>query len=253
MDNCHHCASNHDKNLIEVMDEVLKSVCLGRNCLSLTKSCDELGRPMISLYPSEVIDFSSQYGPERSISYTINNIIGPPQIFPRYGDFTQSAVLRTYGNWWKKLRPTKVRRSRGSFISEDFITLSFPDFVEPSMIQLTETYNPGALVKIMAAEIRNEKIFRWVVLWEATELSSKSCRNKARIFCPKFIRECHFYTNIIRLEFNSSNLPYYTEIDSVELFGHAKKKEEDDDDDVIKEKHVRCIVRISKLNNGERE
>ena len=40
-----------------------------------------------------VLDFSSQYGSETNISYTISNIVGPSQLYPSYGDFTQAAVL----------------------------------------------------------------------------------------------------------------------------------------------------------------
>ena len=56
----------------------------------------------IKQYAVGIVDFSSQYGGEtkRSFSYSISNIIGEPKIFPKYGDFTQAAVLRTYGPWW---------------------------------------------------------------------------------------------------------------------------------------------------------
>ena len=51
-----------------------------------------------------VVDFSSQYGGEnpRSFSYSIGNLLGEPQIFPKYGDYTQAAVMRTYGPWWDR-------------------------------------------------------------------------------------------------------------------------------------------------------
>ena len=39
-----------------------------------------------------VLDFSSQYGSETNISYTVYNLVGPSQIYPSYGDFTQAAV-----------------------------------------------------------------------------------------------------------------------------------------------------------------
>jgi len=47
----------------------------------------------IRLYAQEVVDFSSQYGSETSISYTVSNIAGRPSTYPSYGDFTQSALL----------------------------------------------------------------------------------------------------------------------------------------------------------------
>ena len=56
----------------------------------------------VKQFVDEITDFSSQYGGEnpRSFSYSISNIRGEPQIFPRYGDYTQTAVMRTYGPWW---------------------------------------------------------------------------------------------------------------------------------------------------------
>jgi F-box/leucine-rich repeat protein 4 len=44
-------------------------------------------------FSSEVVDFSSQYGSDISISYTASNLIGRPSKFPNYGDFPQSYVM----------------------------------------------------------------------------------------------------------------------------------------------------------------
>lgn len=57
----------------------------------------------VKQYAAGILDYSSQYGGEnpRSFSYSVSNVVGEPQIFPKYGDFTQAAVMRTYGPWWK--------------------------------------------------------------------------------------------------------------------------------------------------------
>ena len=47
----------------------------------------------VRLYAHEVVHFSSQYGSETSISYTVSNIAGRSSTYPSYGDFTQTAVL----------------------------------------------------------------------------------------------------------------------------------------------------------------
>jgi hypothetical protein len=52
-------------------------------------------------YASEVLDFSTQYGSDNSISYTAHNIVGVPTKFPAYGDFSQTFVMRDYGPWWQ--------------------------------------------------------------------------------------------------------------------------------------------------------
>jgi len=42
----------------------------------------------IQQYVKKVRSFSSQYGGNYSVSYTAINIIGPPFVFPKYGDFS---------------------------------------------------------------------------------------------------------------------------------------------------------------------
>jgi len=47
-------------------------------------------------FSSEVVDFSSQYGSDISISYTASNVTGRPSKFPSYGDFPQSYVMVSF-------------------------------------------------------------------------------------------------------------------------------------------------------------
>lgn len=49
--------------------------------------------PFIEQYVQDVVDFSSQYGSDMSISYTAYNITGKPSKFPDYGDFPQAFVM----------------------------------------------------------------------------------------------------------------------------------------------------------------
>lgn len=55
-------------------------------------------RPVVFIeqYVKDFHDFSSQYGSNISISYTANNLVGPPNKFPDYGDFSQSFVMVIY-------------------------------------------------------------------------------------------------------------------------------------------------------------
>lgn len=41
----------------------------------------------------QVVFFSSQYGADRSQSYTAGNLAGNSYNYPNYGDFTQAFVL----------------------------------------------------------------------------------------------------------------------------------------------------------------
>lgn len=47
----------------------------------------------VEQFVKDVVDFSSQYGSNISISYTAYNIAGNPSKFPDYGDFPQAFVM----------------------------------------------------------------------------------------------------------------------------------------------------------------
>ncbi|XP_068749204.1 F-box/LRR-repeat protein 4-like isoform X2 [Montipora capricornis] len=140
--------------------------------------------------------------------------------------FNQSVrkAVRMYGPWWN-LAPsgrTEINKeSRKSFISEDFVDLEFKDCVIPTDIEILETYNPGAVVRILA--LLNDKSDstqancskRWTTLWSG---SPQKCPAKARKFSPR-LKKINYPTNLIRLEFNQQHLNYYTELDAVYLSG----------------------------------
>ncbi len=43
-------------------------------------------------YANKVTYYTSQYGNESGVSYTANNLVGPPSRFPAYGDFSETYV-----------------------------------------------------------------------------------------------------------------------------------------------------------------
>ena len=47
----------------------------------------------IQQFAKKVYHFSSQYGGETSISYTVTNLAGMCTKYPHYGDFTQACVF----------------------------------------------------------------------------------------------------------------------------------------------------------------
>lgn len=94
-----------------------------------------------------------------------------------------------------------------------FLVIQFEDFVYPSQIYIFETYNPGAVVKVWAFTITE----KWICLWENDETDA-SIPTDSRVFSP-IIKEIKIPTKIIRIEFNHSNLEYFTEIDGVLLEG----------------------------------
>lgn len=142
----------------------------------------------VNQYASEVLDFSSQYGSDYSISYTALNITGRPSKYPEYGDFPETYALRTYGNWWDDCPSSSKEfnvQNLPTLPSQDFIVIGFEQFVVPEKIIIFETYNPGAIVRIWAFTVEE----KWVRLWETTKQQLQSNRErctfrKATPFAP---------------------------------------------------------------------
>ncbi|XP_054898342.1 F-box/LRR-repeat protein 4 isoform X1 [Poeciliopsis prolifica] len=177
----------------------------------------------VEQYAKEVLDFSSHYGSENSMSYTMWNLAGIPNVYPSSGDFTQTAVFRAYGKWWEQCAsaPLTFRRTPDGFHSQDYIELGFEEPVYPTAVEVFETYYPGAIVQILACShnpfSQNPPTdVRWEVLWSGEP--TKALTPQARQFSPK-IKHINFPTNLLRLEVNSSLLDYYTELDAVILRG----------------------------------
>ncbi|XP_058445201.1 F-box/LRR-repeat protein 4 [Malaya genurostris] len=177
----------------------------------------------IKQYAQNVVDFSSQYGSDTSISYTAYNVTGKPSKYPDYGDFPETFAFRTYGPWWKRA-PSAAgeinRRSHADNIppTDDYILARFEEPVFPESITVFETYNTGAIVRIWAYTQAEE----WIRLWDCAE-TAVDCfppieRNKARQFCPR-LKPCPNPARYIRLEFNTTHLEYFTQIDAILLVG----------------------------------
>lgn len=110
--------------------------------------------PESEQYVKEVLDFSSHYGGEGSMSYTMWNAVGAPSVFPSTGDFTHTAVFRTYGRWWEdEYMKRRFKQTPSSFHSRDFLEVAFEEQVLPTSISVLETYHPGAIVQILACSL----------------------------------------------------------------------------------------------------
>ncbi|XP_037750430.1 F-box/LRR-repeat protein 4 isoform X1 [Chelonia mydas] len=200
-------------------------------------------------YAKEVLDFSSHYGSENSMSYTMWNLAGIPNVYPSSGDFTQTAVFRTYGTWWNQCPSAQLpfKRTPPNFYSQDYVELAFEEPVYPTAVHVLETYHPGAVIRILACSANpysqnTPAEVRWEILW--SEAPTKVNSPQARQFTP-CIKQIDFPTNLIRLEVNSSLQDYYAELDAVVLHGvkerpvlslktlmiHMNDLDEDDDDE----------------------
>lgn len=61
----------------------------------VTVKDDDSKYKVIEQFVQDVIDFSSQYGSDISVSYSALNLSGKPSNFPDYGDFPQACVTVT--------------------------------------------------------------------------------------------------------------------------------------------------------------
>lgn len=177
-------------------------------------------KTIISLRASEVVDFSSQYGSNDSISYVAENIIGPPTVYPNIGDNAYSYQLRTYGEWWLMLpssRKVNVNLPYNTPVeSQDFIEFRVEKGVVPLMLRVYEVYNPGAIVKLLCYCYEKEK---WVTMW----------KGEPQILPPEEvncftvdIKGINFATDYYRMEFYHKHLDYFCEIDGIILYGESR-------------------------------
>ncbi|XP_016970135.1 F-box/LRR-repeat protein 4 isoform X2 [Drosophila rhopaloa] len=173
-------------------------------------------------YVLGVLDFSSQYGIDYSISYTAANVIGRPTKFPAYGDYPETFPMRTYGDWWQRA-PSATREIQAQNLpklaTHDYIVVYFEEFVVPTEVAIFETFNPGAVVRIWAYGLTKH----WTCLWEATESDLARPALDSRRFAPA-LKKTTMITKTLRIDFNHSRLNYYTEIDAIMLCGRTVSK-----------------------------
>jgi len=178
---------------------------------------------VVEQFVSEVLDFSSQYGSDASISYTAHNIVGRPTKFPSYGDFSQTFVMRDYGPWWENSPSGTIWRTPYNCPkplqsrAANFIDIKFEHAVYPFRIHIYETYNPGGLVALWAGDCQGT----WKLLWDSCLspiAGGQITSQQPRQFSPP-IQATDFATKQLRLEFDQTHLQYYTEIDAVSMLG----------------------------------
>lgn len=92
--------------------------------------------------------------------------------------------------------------------------VAFDREVYPIRVSIYETYNPGSVVGIWAADSGG----KWSRLWNGPP---QTISHKPRIFSPP-LKPCGFKTKMLRVEFNHSKLDYYTELDAILLIGTSE-------------------------------
>ena len=92
-------------------------------------------------------------------------------------------------------------------------------------VSIFETYNPGAVCVLYAFDYKSDRWTRvWSIFGEGALKSNAQARRRplppkaSRIFKPTLLLKSVF-SDKLRLEFEHSQLDYYTELDAVEIAG----------------------------------
>ncbi|CAF3635009.1 unnamed protein product [Adineta steineri] len=158
---------------------------------------DESDRSITEQIPSNVLDFSSQYGSNRGRNYNMENICTPPEIYPQYGDSTHALVFRTYGPWWLNMPSYKqtrknFKREQKTFTSRDFIDIRYSSLVyECISLNIYETYNPGTLEVVYVGKEDDDRNITWHRVWKFPEPFSIVLKDDQEIFIENGLQQMH--------------------------------------------------------------
>jgi PKD repeat protein len=138
-------------------------------------------------WADSVVAFSSQYNP---LAWDAKEALGPPTVYPLYGDYQYA---------WASLTPDD---------QQEFLELHFPSATPINMVQVIETYNPGALTKV---SVKNPSTHLYQQVWAGTAhaLPPASRANTVRFPTTAFA------VNEVRLDFDSPAVPDWNEVDAV--------------------------------------
>lgn len=133
---------------------------------------------------------SSQYSDD---AWSAQQVIGEPDT-PEPGDF--------YTAWAASDSDAQI----------ETLTLTFEQAVIPIAIEIYESYNPGAVVRI---EVLDPNTDEWVVVWEGV---SDTVGQEIAVFRPE-LQPVDFATNQVRLTIDEPSVVGWNEIDAVKLIG----------------------------------
>ncbi|MFN3978834.1 MAG: PPC domain-containing protein [Caldilinea sp.] len=97
-------------------------------------------------------------------------------------------------------------------VQEETLVLTFDVAVIPTGIEIYETYNPGAVVKVEVLDLNTDE---WIVVWEGV---ADTVGEEIAVFSPP-LSTVEFATNQVRLTIDEPSVPGWNEIDAVRLIG----------------------------------
>ena len=110
----------------------------------------------ISQWVHKINAYSSQYGEK---SWSANQIIGPPQAYPAYGDIVTS---------WAP---------RGTGTRYEYVDINFEEAVVVKQLEVYETYNPGGIINVQFYDLDEKK---WISVYQGPSLCGTI--SESRIF-----------------------------------------------------------------------
>lgn len=138
-------------------------------------------------WANQVLGFSSQYS---APAWAAQQALGPPDIYPTYGDFAET---------WASLSEDD---------QPEFLRLGFANPAPINFVQVIETFHPGALVKVSALNPGTNQL---QTLWEGAASVQPAV---ARAFTARF-PTTSFAVSDVRLDFDSPAVPGWNEVDAV--------------------------------------
>jgi len=139
-------------------------------------------------WAASVQGFSSQYGDP---SWAATQVLGPPNVFPRYGDLAQAWASRAPDD------PT------------EWISVGFGRASSIAAVVVYETYNPGAIARV-ALTAEDGASFEVPVEGAAAETSPEgSVRRRFELACTPY------RVRTVRLELDSVRVAGWNELDAI--------------------------------------
>lgn len=148
-----------------------------------------------SLWVSAVDAFSTQYGAGVG-HWGAANVVGPPSVYPRYGDISTAWAPRAAAG------------------GAEFLEVSVADAVLVSEVHVYETNAPGALVRVLVKTAAGDD---WVLAAtrQAKQTSSGAVLNKVRLAAAATALPA----TKLRLEFDTTGFSDWYEIDAIAVVG----------------------------------
>lgn len=138
-------------------------------------------------WASSVVGFSSQYSPT---DWGAIRAVGPPDVYPAYGDHPNAWASATEDD------------------QPEFIELAFSPAVRANFVEIVETFNPGALIRV---SVKNPGTNLFEPVWAGVAAPAGSSSRIRTIPFP----EPSFLVGEVRLDFDSPAVPGWNEIDAV--------------------------------------